>query len=118
MMTNAPENFVLSNGILVKLKASSSAEDIFKLLDVGYDARVLSVARLHILKRMGQYLAKEDFADVSDRIAAARCKAVLERAYEDFVTSSPLQHRVFKVLKDAVAPSKPATFVPFDTLLE
>jgi len=118
MMTCAPENVVISDNILVKLKASSSAEDIFKLLDVGYDAKVLNVARLHILKRMGQYLANEDFAGMSDSIVAARCKAVLERAYEDFVTSSPLQHRVFKVLKDAVAPPKPATFVPFDTLLK
>jgi nitrogenase-stabilizing/protective protein len=72
------------------------------------------VARLHILKRMGEYLASENFADLSDSIAVARCKAVLERADEVFVTSSRLQQRVFKVLKNAVAPPKPANFVPFD----
>ena len=88
--------------ILAKMKAASSAEDIFKLLAVDYDAKVLNVARLHILKRMGEYLASEDFSGLPDGIVAARCKAVLERAYEDFVTASPLQHRVFKVLKDAV----------------
>jgi nitrogenase-stabilizing/protective protein len=117
-MTCEPGNAAVPDNILVKLKAASSAEDIFKLLDVAYDAKVLNVARLHILKRMGEYLANEDFADMSDSIAAARCKAVLERAYEDFVTSSPLQHRVFKVLKNAVAPPKPANFVPFETLLK
>jgi nitrogenase-stabilizing/protective protein len=117
-MTCEPGNAAVLNNTLAKLMAASSAEDIFKLLDVGFDAKVLNVARLHILKRMGQYLAKEDFAGVSDSIVTARCKAVLERAYEDFVTSSPLQHRVFKVLKNAVAPPKPANFVPFETLLK
>ena len=107
-----------ADNILDKLKASSSAEDIFALLGVGYDPKVMNVARLHILKRMGEYLACEDLADIPDSIVTARCKAVLERAYEDFVTASPLQHRVFKVLKSAVAPSKPANFVPFDALLK
>jgi len=109
---------VRTGDILDKLKASSSAEDIFALLGVGYDPKVMNVARLHILKRMGDYLACEDLADIPDSIVTARCKAVLERAYEDFVSASPLQHRVFKVLKNAVAPPKPANFVPFDALLK
>lgn len=109
----------VSTGVILdKLKASSSAEDIFELLGVGYDPKVMNVARLHILKRMGDYLAYEDLADIPDSIVTARCKAVLERAYEDFVSASPLQHRVFKVLRNAVAPPKPASFVPFDALLK
>ena len=71
---------------------------------------------MHSLKRMGENLASENFADLSDSIAVARCKVVLERADEVFVTSSRLQQRVFKVLKNAVAPPKPANFVPFDPL--
>jgi nitrogenase-stabilizing/protective protein len=117
-MTCISTHAAVPGDILSKMKAASSAEDIFKLLAVDYDAKVLNVARLHILKRMGEYLASEDFADLPDGIVAARCKAVLERAYEDFVTASPLQHRVFKVLKDAVAPPKRANFVPFETLLK
>jgi nitrogenase-stabilizing/protective protein len=117
-MANTAEAAALSGSFLAKLKASSSAEEIFEMLDVGYEAEVLNVARLHILKRMSQYLAEEDIDGMPDTVAAVRCKAALERAYQDFVTSSPLRHRVFKVLKDAAAPPRPATFVPFDTLLK
>lgn len=106
----------MQDNILDRLKAASSIEDFFTLLGVSYDVKVVNVARLHILKRMGQYLASEDFAGLPNQVVAARCKAVLERAYDDFVTASPLDHRVFKVLKDAVAPPKPANFVPFDLL--
>lgn len=117
-MAHASALGAASGNILAKIMAASSAEDIFGLLGVGYDANVMNVARLHILKRMGEYLAGEDLADIPDSVAAARCKALLQRAYDDFVTASPLQHRVFKVLKDAVSSAKPANFVPFDTLLE
>ena len=117
-MTCTCANAAVAGDILAKMKAASSAEDIFKMLAVDYDAKVLNVARLHILKRMGEYLASEDLTGLPDSIVAARCKAVLERAYEDFVTASPLQHRVFKVLKEAVGPPKRTKFVPFEALLK
>ena len=93
-----------SGGVLGQLNKASSAEDFFTLLGVDFDARIVNVARLHILRRMGQYLVSEDFQGLSDEAVAERCKAVLEQAYADFVASSPLDQRVFKVLKDAVAP--------------
>jgi nitrogenase-stabilizing/protective protein len=106
-----------SDGVLAQLNKASSAEDFFTLLDVAYDAKVVNVARLHILRRMAQYLASEDFAAMPDAVVAERCKSVLERAYNDFVTSRPIDQRVFKVLKDAVAPQpKPVNFVPLETL--
>ncbi len=103
-------------GMLDKLKTASAAEEFFALLGVDYDAKVVNVARLHILRRMGQYLVSEDFADMPDAEVAARCKSVLERAYADFVASSPIEQRVFKVLKDAVAPARPPNFVRLDSL--
>jgi nitrogenase-stabilizing/protective protein len=101
--------------MIEQLKCASSAEDFFALLGVTYDPALLNVARLHILKRMGQYLASEDFEVLPGAEVAERCKAVLERAYGDFVASSPLDQRVFKVLKDAVAPKR-TNFVPLDAL--
>jgi nitrogenase-stabilizing/protective protein len=96
-----------SAGVLDQLNKASSAEDFFALLGVEYDAKVVNVARLHILRRMAQYLASEDFAGVPEAVVAERCKAVLERAYGDFVVSTPIDQRVFKVHQDAVAAAKP-----------
>lgn len=94
-------------GVLDRLDKASSAEDFFAILGVDYDAKVVNVARLHILRRMAQYLASEDFSSQADATIAARCKAMLERAYGDFVISTPIDQRVFKVHQDAVAAAKP-----------
>lgn len=109
------------SNILARLKDLSAAEDFFQALGVAYDPKILNVARLHILKRMGQYLAEEDFDELPDTVIAARARSTLERAYGDFVTASPMSQRVFKVLKDR-DPRKPAdrrgAFVPFDAVLK
>lgn len=104
-----------ATSVIDQLHRATSAEEFFCILGVGYDPKLLNVARLHILKRMGQYLASEDLAGLSNEAVTARCQAVLERAYQDFVGSSPLEQRVFKVLKDAVSPQRGA-FVPLDAL--
>jgi nitrogenase-stabilizing/protective protein len=106
----------VSGGMLDQMNKASCAEDFFALLGVEYDPKHVNVVRLHILRRMGQYLVSENFEGMSDAEVTERCKAVLEQAYADFVTSSPLDQRVFKVLKDAVAPPKPRNFVPLTTL--
>jgi len=102
--------------VLVQLNQASSAEEFFALLGVEYDPKVLNVVRLHILRRMGQYLVNESFEGLDEAGVAARCKEFLGQAYADFVASSPLDQRVFKVLKDAVARPKAAVFVPLTTL--
>ena len=103
-------------GVLDQLNRASSAEDFFALLGVDFDAKIINVARLHILRRMAQYLASEDFTGLSDAVVTERCKSVLERAYADCVASTPIDERVFKVHKDAVAPPKPRNFVSLNTL--
>ena len=90
--------------VIDQLKRLSSAEEFFTFLDVPYDPQVLNVARLHILRRMGEYLRGETGAGADDDTVRAACRAHLQHAYSDFVNSSPLAERVFKVLKDAVKP--------------
>jgi len=105
--------------IFDRLKRLSSAEDFFAALGVAYDETVLRVARLHILKRMGQYLNSDALDGLPDSVAAARAKATLQRAYADFERSSPLAERVFRVLKDhdPARPVAPKTaFVGLDEI--
>ena len=103
-------------GILKTLQSLSSAEEFFQALDVPYEQSVLHVCRLHILRRMGEYMRNEKFtSDAPDAAIHEQCRTFLARAYQDFVTSTPLEQRVFKVLKDAVRP-KPKDFVPLTNL--
>jgi nitrogenase-stabilizing/protective protein len=103
------------SNLLDRLRSLSSAEDFFTVLQVPYDPQVLQVARLHILRRMGQYLSEQTLSAMTDDAAEEASRAILARAYQDFVESSPLQERVFKVLKEAVAPAG-VTFFPLSEL--
>ncbi|MBS0644578.1 MAG: nitrogenase stabilizing/protective protein NifW [Acetobacteraceae bacterium] len=105
------------SGLLDQMRGLSAAEEFFALLRVPYDPAVLRVSRLHIMRRMGEYLSHDSLAAMTDDAAREACKATLARAYEDFVHSSPLEQRVFKVLRDAVSP-KQAAFVPLSALTE
>jgi nitrogenase-stabilizing/protective protein len=92
--------------VLEKLSKLSSAEDFFHYLNVDYDPAVLNVARLHILRRMGEYL--HNSSDEADETKArAFFRSHLEKAYLDFVISSPIKERVFKVHKDAIRARNP-----------
>ena len=103
--------------VIDELKGLSSAEDFFRRLDVGFDPQVLGVARLHILKRMGQAVAGLA-PSLPDETALAACRTALMAAYAEFAETSPLQARLFKVLRDR-DPARPATrdaFVPLSDL--
>ncbi|VTZ27036.1 Nitrogenase-stabilizing/protective protein NifW [Methylocella tundrae] len=104
---------------LDQLRKLSSAEDFFDALGVSYDPAVLRVARLHILRRMGEYLYHSESGVGTDDEVWLACRAFLENAYRDFVESSPIEQRVFKVLKDAVKPKEEPKkpFVPLSTLV-
>ena len=106
--------------ILDTLNQLSTAEDFFEALDVPFDSTVVRVARLHILRRMGQYLRAEDFTGLDDDAVREACRSCLETAYQDFVQSSPIEQRVFKVHQDAIqpktAPKSAKPFVPLSAL--
>ena len=102
--------------VLERLQGLSSADEFFDTLEVPYVPEVVQVARLHIMRRMGQYLRGDDVQralDSADEPALfALCKAHLAQAYDDFVASSPIAERVFKVHQDAILP-KQAPSLPF-----
>lgn len=99
------------------LRDLETAEEFLEHFAIPYDPQVVRVSRLHILQRFHDYLAQADDVDEGERSAAI--KALMLRAYEDFVRSDPLTERVFKVLKDAQKkPSAPAgrVFVPLSAV--
>jgi len=67
---------------------------------------------------MGQYLKGSQidgaFEGLGDPDIRSLCRTHLEQAYQDFIASSPIQERLFKVHKEAVEPKPdPAKkFVP------
>ena len=79
----------------------SSAEEFMNFLGVEFEQRVVNVNRLHILKRFNQYMARHTFSDGGDEAIKAEYKALLERAYDDFVKSDAVTEKVFKVFQDA-----------------
>ncbi|MEJ2408284.1 MAG: nitrogenase stabilizing/protective protein NifW [Novosphingobium sp.] len=107
--------------LLDDLQNLSSAEDFFTFLGVPYEPSVVHVARLHIMRRMGQYLRGSEvegaLASADDVALLALCREHLAQAYEDFVKSSPIEERVFKVHKEAIEP-KPEPNRPFVPLAE
>jgi nitrogenase-stabilizing/protective protein len=108
--------------VLEDLGRLSSAEDFFTYLDVPFEPTVVQVSRLHILRRMGQYLKGSEldgaFEGLEEEKIKAACREHLEQAYQDFIASTPIQERLFKVHKEAIEPKpEPASnFVPLDSL--
>jgi nitrogenase-stabilizing/protective protein len=103
---------------IAKLKTLSAAEEFFDFLEVPYDPERLRVVRLHVLKQMGAWLEADRLSDIPDEQALAECRQLLRSAYGDFVSNSPLDRRLFKVLKEAVAPPVRPGFVPLSALKE
>ncbi|MBK5945146.1 hypothetical protein CCR83_01455 [Rhodobacter veldkampii DSM 11550] len=96
--------------LLSQITAAASAEDMFALLDLPFRPEVLNVARLHVLKRFGEYLARTEMDGLSDQAVFLIAREALAHAHQDFETSTPLEQKVFKVLANA-RPQRPA-FVP------
>jgi nitrogenase-stabilizing/protective protein len=84
-----------------KLTQLSSAEDFLQFFGVPHDESVVHVSRLHILKRFYQYIRQEQSLPENNDPALYQCyRALLVKAYGDFVKSTPAQEKVFKVFQD------------------
>lgn len=89
----------------------SSAEDFLDYFGIEYDARVVQVNRLHILQRYHDYLAKQEAGKQPEYQAY---RGWLQRAYEDFVSSSAQQEKVLAVFRKADGSS----FLPLSSLTD
>lgn len=88
--------------LMTQLSSLSNAEQFFEVLDVPYERAVMNVNRLHILKRFHQYLRRHGGVDeLGEDEQRTVCRELLQRAYGDFVRSTPAEEKVFKVFQDA-----------------
>lgn len=112
--TNTDEELSLEDA----LDELESAEDFLLYFGVPFDAKVVHVNRLHIMQRYHDYLSQsdtslEDHQGDEDALKAVY-RALLTRAYQDFVESDALTEKVFKVFRM----HEPQTaFVSVDSLL-
>ena len=109
-----PKDFE-QTGVLDHIGDLSSAEDIFSYLLLPFDEDVVNVSRLHIMKRFGTYLREADFGGMEDDAVFLKARQILKSAYGDFVSSTPLKEKVFKVFHDE-AEKQRARFVGLDSL--
>jgi nitrogenase-stabilizing/protective protein len=90
------------SSLLERLSKLSAAEDFLGFFNIQFDERVVHVYRLHILKRFYQYLHREPgLASLDDAPLHARYRDLLQRAHDDFVSSTAAEQKVFKVFQDA-----------------
>jgi len=88
--------------LMQAMKRLATAEEFLDFFAIEYQPAVVHVNRLHILQRFHQYLRQAPLAaDSSEESARSTCRVMLERSYQDFVHSSALKEKVFKVFRDA-----------------
>ena len=93
------------NTMIQQLTKFSAAEEFLDYFGISYEQSVVNVYRLHILKRFYQYLRQENLGALNEVTMFQKYRALLMRAYEDFVHSTAAKEKVFKVFQDADAKS-------------
>lgn len=74
--------------MIQKLTQFSAAEEFLEFFGIPYEQTVINVYRLHILKRFYQYLRQENLGELDEVAMFVQYRALLMRAYEDFVHST------------------------------
>lgn len=88
--------------LIADLKRLESAEEFLDYFAIPYDAPVVNISRLHILKRFYQYLARQGGVEALPAATAySTCRELLAQAYTDLLNSSGIEQKVFKVFQTA-----------------
>ncbi|MGK7936346.1 MAG: nitrogenase-stabilizing/protective protein NifW [Xenococcaceae cyanobacterium] len=98
---------------LEQFRKLTDAEDYLQFFDIEYDRDFVNINRLHILKQFSLLINEVDkaFPDVTETEKLEKYRLALDEAYQVFLTSSPLETKLFKVFQ-----SKPKNFVSLDDL--
>ena len=85
-----------------QLEKIVDAEDFFRLFSVEFDPRVLSVNRLHILKKFGEIreaIVAQWPKDAPSEKKKEALRSALVEAYETFLTRTAKEEALFKVFR-------------------
>ena len=90
-----------------------NAEEYLQFFDIEYNPEFININRLHILKQFSLLIKEVDraFPDVDEAEKLEKYRLALEEAYQVFLTSSPLETKLFKVFQ-----TKPKNFVSLEDL--
>jgi nitrogenase-stabilizing/protective protein len=78
----------------------STAEDYLQFFGIDYDQEVVSVNRLHILQKFSGFIRDIDQdSSLSETEQLEQYRAALQNAYSLFLTSTPLEQKLFKVFQ-------------------
>lgn len=89
-------------GKLAEFKQLTNAEDYFEFFELPYNPQVVHVNRLHILQKFSNYIKKldADKGNLSEQDRLSQYRTALQQAYEVFLTSTPVEQKLFKVFND------------------
>ncbi len=98
---------------LAEFQKLSDAEDYLNFFNIEYDGEFVNINRLHILKQFSLLISEVDkaFPDVSESEKLEKYGSALSEAYELFLTSTPIDTKLFKVFQ-----AKPKNFVSLESL--
>ncbi len=78
----------------------STAEDYLQFFGIDYDQEIVSVNRLHILQKFSGFIKEIDQdSSLSEHERLEHYRTALQNAYSLFLTSTPLEQKLFKVFQ-------------------
>jgi nitrogenase-stabilizing/protective protein len=90
------------SGTLAEFNQIVDAEQYFEFFDLPYDAKVVNINRLHILRKFSQFVQNIDAGSTTttQEERLEEYKAALQQAYAVFLNSNALEQKLFKVFND------------------
>lgn len=91
----------------------TDAEDFFDFYHVPYHSEILNISRVHILKKFRMYLKEDGYldGDTSDRDIWRVQRALLFRAYREFLKPTPVRQKFFPSFYE-----RNGFFIPFENI--
>ncbi|MGK7888849.1 MAG: nitrogenase-stabilizing/protective protein NifW [Leptolyngbyaceae cyanobacterium] len=79
----------------------TTAEEYLEFFELPYDSKVVSVNRLHILKKFSEFVQEIDQeGEASEVERLGQYKIALQNAYNLFLTSNSVEQKLFKVFQE------------------